>query len=154
MCAWVLCSWGLTNGSMPMCGRLQIIHPMTNVPPPPPGTGCSGCRFAATYCDRPITPGKVPPPKFLGWKKENSFPEMARGRLPWCLRNAILVKPGPAWQVASAVWKNQPPGSSPSLRSQSSPSLPPSPAPLPLGEWSRVKLTMANFICSSSSVHL
>ena len=85
-----------------MCGRLQIIHPMTNVPPPPclpppSGAGCSG-RPQATYCDRPITPGKVPLPRFLGGKKENSSTKMPRCCITYCPKNAIgFVKP---WQGA------------------------------------------------------
>ena len=116
---------------------------MTNVPPPPclpppSGAGCSG-RPQATYCDRPITPGKVPLPRFLGGKKENSSTKMPRCCITYCHRNAIgFVKP---WQGAWCFC-----GLEKSDAGMSSPARSPPPS---LREWSRVKLTMANFICSS-----
>ena len=114
--------------------------------PPPSGAGCSG-RPQATYCDRPITPGKVPLPRFLGGKKENSSTKMPRCCITYCPKNAIgFVKP---WQGAWCFC-----GLEKSDAGMSSPARSPPPS---LREWSRVKSTMANFICSSlrfSSVHL
>ena len=50
-------------------------------------TGCSAPPSSATYCDRPITPGKVPPPQFLSRRATNGFtirsPHLSTKRNPW-----------------------------------------------------------------------